>query len=126
MLTFYLKYYIIYDYKRGKSMEKSNIDNQMIMAKENYKYFVRRLIVSVLLILVKLLIVLVIGFIIDSVIFTFFELLYTFYLLYEVVNVLNYYFDIIQDIKNMLNIPDNFIEAYLNQMHNLILSKITK
>lgn len=125
-MTLYQKYYIIYDHGWVKYMNKKYLEKQIITAKENYNYFFTKIVISIFRTIIKLSIVLLIGIIFNSVIFNIFQLLYIIYLLYDINNILNYYFDIIKDIKNTLNIEDNKFEIDLNLMYNNFFSRVTK
>lgn len=107
-------------------MNKKYLEKQIITAKENYNYFFTKIVISIFRTIIKLSIVLLIGIIFNSVIFNIFQLLYIIYLLYDINNILNYYFDIIKDIKNTLNIEDNKFEIDLNLMYNNFFSRVIK
>ena len=125
-MTFYLIYYIIYTRRWVINMKKSYLDRQMINVKENYNYFMSKLITSVLKILCKLSIILLIGSILNNTIFIIFEILFTIYSLYNTIYILNYYFDIMKDIKETAKLEDNYFEIDLNLVQSNLFSGIIK
>lgn len=77
-------------------------EKQKSTAKINYSYFFVKLIFSIFKIVFNLSIVLLIGSIFNYIFTYIISLIYTIYSLYNIGKIWNYYFDIIDDIKDTL------------------------
>jgi len=102
------------------------LDKQIKDAKYNYNYFFIVLIFGILKILFKLAIMLLLSSIFNYVIINIIVLLYTFYSLYNIYYLCDYYFDIINDIKNTLGFSDLSFEIDFSLIHIKYLEGVLK
>lgn len=110
----------------GGSMDRSTLDKQIIIAKENSSYFFSRMVIAIFLTLFKLMFVVVISFFVSHVVVTIVSLLYTIYLLYDIVGKINYYFGIIKDIDYTLSSLNVSFKNNSSKITDLVFSNATK
>ena len=104
-------------------MKNSYLEKQISRAKDNYNYFIAKLITSILKILCKLAVVLLLGSIFNNTIFIILELLFAIYSLYNINYVLNYYLDIMKDIKQTAKLENKYFEIDLNLVQTNLFSR---
>jgi len=82
------------------------LEKQFRDAKDNYNYFFVKLVFDIMKIFVKLSVMLFISSIFNYVFVNIIVLLYVFYAIYNIYFLCNYYFDIINDIKDTMGYND--------------------
>lgn len=100
-------------------------DRQIDDARSNYNYFFIKLFFSILKIIFKLSIILIISNVFNLTFINIMAICYTIYSFYEIYRVCTYYIDIINDIKNTLEINLVF-EINFNNISKNILNGVVK
>ena len=103
-------------------MKYKHLDKQIIDARNNYNYFAIKLFISILKSLFKLSFILLITSLINLNIIIIFQLIYTIYSFYDINNIINYYINIMKDIKTTINIEDKYLEIDLNLVQNILFN----
>lgn len=119
-----LLYYI--HLQMGDNMRNSYLNKQLINAKENYNYFVTKLITGILRVLIKLAVVLLIGSIFNNLYFTIFEIIFTIYSLFNINYIIDYYTDIMKDIRDTAKFERAFLEIDFGLIHSELFHSILK
>lgn len=90
-------------------MKYTLLEKQKKIAKDNYNYFLVKLIFKILFILLKLSLILIIYSLIDNIIFNLFVILYIVASIFSIVyNLVKYYY-ILNEIKLSLNMDNSFL-----------------
>lgn len=107
-------------------MRSSFFDKQISIARDNYNYFFIKLVFSILKSIFKLSIMLIISSIFNYTIINIIVLIYAVYSLYNICSTVNYYLDIIKDIKNTLGYDDLAFEIDVNLINSNFFKGVVK